>query len=286
MNCPICRENNFSTRYKLPGYRVGRCVKCGLMFNPDFGRGEKDGAAVFSESYYKEVQKEAFDHSLRTDVADASEGIYRKGLSVVESQMGKGLLLDVGCAFGAFMEIAKKRGWQVKGLEISPFSSQFAREKRNLDVITGALPEAEMEPGQFDLVTFWDVLEHVRDVSGNIKKAASLLKPGGFLIITTDNYKSLLSFLAGAAFRLSGGLVNYPVQKFFIPFNSCYFVPRDVREVLVNSGFEEIFFALIDYPFGKIKLNPVERLLLKALYAVGNVLRINSQFMIIARRKD
>jgi len=262
------------------------CSQCELLYNRDFLSVHTDAQGIFSDEYYNEVQKEAFEHARNPKERDASAPLYEAGLSVVESRNGKGRVLDVGCAFGSFLRLAEQRGWEVSGVELSHYSSRFAREEMGFDVQTGTLTSVSLARDGFDLVTFWDVLEHVTEVRKNLETANSVLKDGGHLIITTDNYHSLLSFIADLTYRGTGGVITYPVERFFIPYNSCYFKPPDLRQMLQDSGFDEVFAKGIDYPIDKIKLGTLERPVLKLLYAVGDLLNRNSQILIIARKAE
>lgn len=282
MNCPSCHQHQSTLVYRLKSYRVVRCTQCGLLYNGDFPDDAKV-AETFNESYYHDVQKDAFAR-IADPLNDLSRPIYDAGLDFVEKQAGKGRLLDVGCAFGVFMEIAASRGWNVRGVEVSPYASRYAREERKLDVTTGSGSTFEAEPAQFDLVTLWDVLEHVRDAKGMVESAARWLKPGGYLLVTTDNYRSLLSRIAAVMYGASMGMVTYPVERFFIPFNTCYFTADDVTALMSRSGLTVSYNKGIDYPIEKIKLSAAERVLLKTLYAAGDALGQNSQFMMIARK--
>ena len=279
MNCPGCGGVERSDKYVLDDYRVVRCASCRLLYNGDF----PDASAVpdtFDEHYYRDVQAEAFAHVDGGRGVDASVPIYTAGLDVVEKRAGRGRLLDVGCAFGSFLAFARGRGWDVSGVEVSKYSSRIARS-RGLDVHTGDLATYDAPAGTFDLVTLWDVIEHVREVQGTISRAARLLKPGGHLVLTTDNYRSLLSVLTEVAYRCSLGLVTYPVRCFYIPFNSCYLTRGDLLRMGSKAELREVFFMGMDYPIEKIKLSPPERVLLSALYGAGRVLRMNSQFLMV-----
>jgi 2-polyprenyl-3-methyl-5-hydroxy-6-metoxy-1,4-benzoquinol methylase len=256
-----------------------------LLYNRDFAASTEAVQSMFSDMYYLEVQKKAFEHVTNPNIYDASARIYERGLWYVEKNRKPGHLLDVGCAFGTFLEFAKDRGWDVKGIEVSPYSSRFAREKRGLDVTTGTLATSNFGKEEFDLVTFWDVLEHVTDVKENLQRASRVLKPGGYVILTTDNYQSLLAFIASAMFILSAKAFAYPIQKFFIRYNSCYFKPGDLRRQLRQVGLDEAHIEGIDYPVEKIRLSRPERLALRCLYLIGDLLRMNTQFLMVAKKK-
>ncbi|HXD75099.1 MAG TPA: methyltransferase domain-containing protein [Vicinamibacterales bacterium] len=282
MICPGCSSPESTTKYRMASYRVVICRSCGMMYNGDFPH-PKDVGATFDENYYRNVQAEAFAH-VGGAGHDASRPIYEMGMAVVEKRAGKGRVLDVGCAFGSFIELAKSRGWTASGVEVSPYSSKFARESRGLDVFTGDLADYTAAAESFDLVTLWDVIEHVREAQGTLTRAARLLKPGGHLMLTTDNYRSLLSMLAAVSYYGTFGRLTYAVERFFIPFNSCYLTHADVSRMAGRTGFREVFFTGIDYPIEKIKLSAAERLLLGTLYGVGAALKLNSQFLIVVQK--
>ena len=286
MDCPWCRHEEYRVRYRVPDFRIVACSGCELLYNRDFPSSNGSDGDIFSGEYYDDVQKEAFEHARDPASSDLSAPIYETGLSVVEERVGKGRLLDVGCAFGSFLELARRRGWEVSGVEISPYSSRFAREEMGLDVRTGTLTSTPPESGTFDLVTFWDVLEHVTDVRANLRVAHSALKDGGYLILTTDNYDGLLAFVADLLYRGTGGSITYPVARFFIPYNTCYFKATGLRRMLRASGFEEIFGRGIDYPIDKIKLGRLEKPVLRLLYALGDLLGRNTQILIVAKKTD
>lgn len=284
MTCPWCEHGDYRVRYRVPDFRIVACSKCELLYNRDFAASKASADEVFSDEYYDDVQKEAFEHARDPSRGDLSAPIYETGLSIVEEHVGKGRLLDVGCAFGSFLELARRRGWEVSGVEISPYSSRFAREEMNLDVRTGTLTSDPPQPGSFDLVTFWDVLEHVTDVRDNLSVANTALKDGGYLILTTDNFDGLLAFIADLLYRGSGGLITYPVARFFIPYNTCYFKGAGLRQMVRDSGFEEVSVKGIDYPIDKIKLGKLEKPVLRLLYALGDLIGRNTQIFIVAKK--
>lgn len=98
----------------------------------------------------------------------------------------KGSLLDIGAGTGEFLNVAKKNGWNVLGVE----PNQKAKE----NAIKKGVPFAEsttiLENNSFDVVTMWHVLEHVPDLDFQIKELKRLLKPNGTILIAVPNFKS------------------------------------------------------------------------------------------------
>ncbi len=101
-----------------------------------------------------------------------------------------GRVLDVGCSTGLFLHEMAEHGWQAEGVELSEGAADYARRRFGLAVFTGMLEDAPLADGSFDVVTFWDVLEHVYSPSSTLALAARLLKPGGLLLVHVPNWDS------------------------------------------------------------------------------------------------
>lgn len=105
-------------------------------------------------------------------------------------------LLDVGCGDGQFAAAAASRGWDSHGVELNPPAARRARERR-VRVIESRLEDADLASSTFDLVTAWDVIEHVPEPKPFVDMLARLVAPGGTLAITTLNRLSLVSRVFG-----------------------------------------------------------------------------------------
>lgn len=104
-------------------------------------------------------------------------------------------LLDVGCHTGFFLLEAQKEGWEVMGVEPSEWASHFARETLQLPVVTGRLENFPPGKGPFDVITLFQVLEHVVDPKDFLKRAYTLLVPGGLIVIEVPDIESLAARL-------------------------------------------------------------------------------------------
>ena len=112
-----------------------------------------------------------------------------------------GDLLDVGAATGFFLDLARRRGWKTCGVEPSQYASLVASQK-NLTVHCGVLEELNLPDASFDVITMWDVIEHVNDPSESLKAACCLLRPDGTLALNTPDAGSLLARLLGLKWHL------------------------------------------------------------------------------------
>jgi 2-polyprenyl-3-methyl-5-hydroxy-6-metoxy-1,4-benzoquinol methylase len=100
-----------------------------------------------------------------------------------------GTLLDVGCGTGAFMDQLRQDGgrWEAMGTDVNEEALQYASQKLGLTVYQGELHTLHFLAGSFDVITMWDVIEHVCDPIQLLSDAARLLKVGGFLLLSTPN---------------------------------------------------------------------------------------------------
>ncbi len=104
----------------------------------------------------------------------------------------RGRLLDIGCGSGLFLAHMQNFGWQVTGVEPDPDAARNTREQFNLlDIHTGSLESVALKESSFDAVTMNHVLEHLPDPVQTLKQCWRVLRPGGQLVVTTPNAKSL-----------------------------------------------------------------------------------------------
>ena len=101
-------------------------------------------------------------------------------------QPDKGKILDIGAGTGDFLSAAKKGGWQTIGVEPSEKAKTIATNKG----VSFVDKTAVLENNSFDVISMWQVLEHVPDLDKQIKELKRLLKPTGTLIIAVPNFKS------------------------------------------------------------------------------------------------
>jgi 2-polyprenyl-3-methyl-5-hydroxy-6-metoxy-1,4-benzoquinol methylase len=123
-------------------------------------------------------------------------------LRLLERQGPPGRLLDVGCAAGFFLDEARRRGWAVEGVELAAAMAEHARDRLGLPVRTGSFADVELEPAAFDAVTMWDYVEHSVDPAGDLRRAATLLRPGGLLAVSTGDAASLAARCFGSRWHL------------------------------------------------------------------------------------
>lgn len=101
-----------------------------------------------------------------------------------------GRLLEVGCAYGLFASRALDRGWDVAAMDVSAAGVAHTRSRLGIEVHRGLVDDAPWEPGSFDVVVAWDVLEHVPDPRVFLDRVRGFLRPGGTLALSLPNVDS------------------------------------------------------------------------------------------------
>lgn len=187
--------------------------------------------------YFQKFKREILKHYEYRKQTQGQER-YRYIVDRLKLNPKKIRVLDVGCGGGVFLSALKDRGVEAKGLEINPAQVRFCKSI-GLDV--SGTPLGEEEDRSYDVVTMFDVLEHLSDPIGTIRLAQKKLKPGGYLIAYTPNIHSL-------AYRLMG-----EKQNTLLPFEHfCFFNHKSFKYLARRSGFvpytiEVKGFDVMDY---------------------------------------
>ncbi|QDU36077.1 Ubiquinone biosynthesis O-methyltransferase [Maioricimonas rarisocia] len=281
--CPLCGSTSVSVRFRLRDYEINHCNGCQLDYNATFsGGGGEDG--LFNEHYFLEHHEAAFASHAEDYRKDPSFEIFEKHLIDIEEKSGTGRLLDVGPGLGTFLRIARERGWDAEGLDISEFGAEHIRRVHDIRMTVGHLHEADLPESSFDLITFWDSIEHVAHPLRDLARAFELLKPGGHVLLTTDNFDCLVAGLANAIYRSTFGKVEYPVRRVFIDKNFAYFTDKTLAQSMRDIGFVDIALSKMEYPIEKINLNWLERLSLSSIYWMASVTGREAQITALARK--
>ena len=124
--------------------------------------------------------------------ANEKEDSCRKRIRRIDNLCPKrGRLLDIGSGLGYFLKIAKEDGWDVTGIEPQVNAAAFCRESLKIDVYTGYIKDIKIDQASFDVVTLWDVWEHVHDPLKFLENCISLIAPEGLLCISIPNASGL-----------------------------------------------------------------------------------------------
>lgn len=203
-------------------------INTGVIYSADYFQGAEQGFGYTDYDADKEAMRDTFVRYLQY---------------VEKITNGPGRLLDVGAATGFFLSIAKERGWEVAGIELSDFAAAEGR-KKGFEIRTGTLGTTDFLAGSFDLVTMWDVIEHVTNPAKELGLVWKLLKPGGIVAINTPDAGSLLARFLGTNWH---ALVPPEHLYYFKVSNLSQVLSTQKFTVLANTKFTKKFTILYIY---------------------------------------
>lgn len=210
----------------LPGtFQMMRCSNCGLIRqNPRLRWASLKNYYTDDYSAYAKLARDETSFLRRWNRRYGS----KKRLRAIHKYVKTGKLLDVGFGSGLFLEAAlESKAWTVTGIEPTKHAFDYVKKSLPVEVIHGQFTEAVLEPNTFDLVTLWNVLEHVPDPIDSIKKSNSILVNGGWLVLTIPNPNSMIQRLFGQYW------VGWDLPRHL------YIFPLDtLKEILNENGFD------------------------------------------------
>jgi SAM-dependent methyltransferase len=232
-HCYLCGSSQLSVHGTLTDLLLERedvettlvkCGNCGLIYQYPH---------LSQENYNRHYPPEYDSYqSENLESSDLSSRVSRLGLSkrrkFVSSIKGEGKLLDLGCATGNFMRAMQiSPDWELFGVEINEHAAKIARQEFLLNVFHGELEQANFPNDYFDVVTLWDVLEHLPDPQFTLSEIYRVLKKDGVLILRIPNGNSWDARLFG---RFWFGL---DAPRHFYIFNR-----KTITKLLDLSGFQ------------------------------------------------
>lgn len=193
-SCIVCGGASGS-RLRRGGIEWARCGGCGLEWRdplPD----EAELSALYAGGYLERWGARDADAFAR--VRAMKQASHRELFCEIRRHREAGRLLDVGCAAGFLLEVAREEGYDPYGLEVDPEGARLARERFGARVHCGPLDAAAFPGERFDVVTLVDVLEHVRDPGALLDAVRARLAERGVFVAVLPNAASLVRRVLGA----------------------------------------------------------------------------------------
>lgn len=232
-SCPLCGAADLELLYpstlakKKEAGSQYHCTSHGLGIHPDIFRC-RGCSMVFNEAapdsgdvtgQYEQVEDPEY-----LAQRESRRLTFHRELDAIERAQPIGDLLDVGCYTGFFLECARERGWRVAGVEPSRWAAEYARAELGFDVFNGPVERYQTER-TFDVVTMWDVLEHVPNPVEVLAILRRLVRPGGMLVFATHNLDTTVARIMGR---------NFPL---FMEMHTVHFNNRTLHLLLDKTGF-------------------------------------------------
>ena len=192
--------------------RIVRCLTCGLIYVSPRIRGVE-------KKYETETVDERYLRSM-----PQRNLTFERDIKRINKIISPGSILDIGCSCGAFLEIARRYGWETCGIELNRQALDISHSK-GLCVHGKTLKEISFEGSVFDVIIMWGVVEHFSDPLSELREMARILRNGGYLFITTADVSTLIANILGKKSPCYLGQHLY------------YFSKKTLAQMLRKSGF-------------------------------------------------
>lgn len=187
-----------------------RCMSCGLTFGK-----RVPTQAELAAHYNKYLRNNA--------ISPVTIKRYEELLEQFEPYRKNNKILDVGCGDGHFLAVAKTKGWEVYGTEYTDEAVTVCL-KKGITIHKGHIQEFTLA-ANFDVITSFEVLEHINDGIEHVAKISSLIRSGGLLYFTTPNFNALSRRVLGGKWKI----IEYPEHL-------CYYTPSTLHALMKMSG--------------------------------------------------
>ncbi len=215
VNCILCKGNRLQPLRKYDAGNLVKCRDCGLVFASSI-----PSLQELAEHYKR------YPHF--SGISQTTIKRYNELLDRFEKYRLNNRIIDVGCGEGFFLEQARKRGWEVYGTECVPHYIPIC-ESKGITMNQGVLDTNNYKAGSFDIVTSFEVIEHLNYPAKEIGNFRSLLRNGGLLYLTTPNFDSLSRRIQGKSWSV-----------IYYPDHLCYFSPASIRYAMKTYGFKKV----------------------------------------------
>ena len=237
-DCPCCGRNDFEVLfqcsmksddfdvlldYTMDEYefqewgRYVKCRNCHLIYMNPLEKANK------TNEYYRKARSTHVpmlrDSCLRTAQSQ---------LRLIQRHAGGTNMLDIGCAQGFFLFSASKAGYTTKGVEVSQDAAEYAKREFGLSVEAKPFEEVAFSDAHFDVVTLWQVLEHVPHPLMTLKEVRRILRPGGLVVASTPDIGGIPAKILGKKW--------WDIKRLHIN----QFATSTLANVLRNAGFRNI----------------------------------------------
>lgn len=215
--CIVCgASGNFARVFEI----LARCRACGFVTWS--GTASDDLTKLYDERYFTEVDYPDYvgnEMSLRRSMRRHLDQMSRYLLD-------RGAVLEIGCAYGFFLDEARTCFGRVVGIDVAESAVAHARRHLRVNALSGAFLDVPFEEGSFDGICLWDTIEHLDRPDLFLRKARRLLQPDGRLFLTTGDISSLIARMRGSRWR-----------QIHPPSHLHYFSKQSLTKLLERVGF-------------------------------------------------
>lgn len=213
--CLICNSSNIGDLKNYTSTHLVKCSDCSFVFS------ERIPTTEELIKHYEGYGRDEF-------LSPITIKRYHEILDTFEPFRKTNKLIDVGCGIGYFLEVAKERGWDVYGTEFTDKAVEICTNK-GIKMNQGVLNPNDYQENSFDIITSFEVLEHINNPQEEIVNFKNILRKDGLLFFTTPNFNATERFVLKSRYSV----ITYPEHL-------SYYTKKSMNHLLKNKGFEKV----------------------------------------------
>ncbi len=218
--CNLCGGKGQAPWKRMGPWTIVKCTNCELKFlNP------RPAPESLYSDYHQRLHIEDAPAIGERDAIERGVRAWDERVEWLSQWKSEGQALDMGCASGFFLENLRRRGWKVSGCEIGEWAAQRARSLFGISVKAGDILRADIPEAANDLVTLWDLLEHVADPLAVLTRARRAARKDGVILVRVPNVASLDARVLGANWI-----------DWCLPYHFYHFTPKTLISMAVRAG--------------------------------------------------
>lgn len=229
-NCILCNSESLLNKKGYEQHYIVKCKSCKFVFC------EPIPSLKELEQHYKGYGRNDY-------LSPITIKRYHEILDSLEPYRKTNKLIDVGCGIGYFLEAAKERGWEVYGTEFTDEAVQKCSEK-GIKMEKGILDPENYMPEEFDVITSFEVIEHINNPIHELNSFHKLLRKGGIVYVTTPNFNSLLRYWLKSSYN-----------NICFPEHLSYYTPKTLKKAFTNTGFKTLKIESTGISISRLKNN-------------------------------
>jgi 2-polyprenyl-6-hydroxyphenyl methylase/3-demethylubiquinone-9 3-methyltransferase len=240
--CKLCATSSSRRTYKLAKTTVYVCAACGFHFIDHLdilpAAAPGNSAQILDQKAWNYIESRLPGNGKQL----------KKNLSLVKRHLSLSGAdcLDIGAGAGLFPHLLATAGAIVHGIEPQEIFREFAQRKFGIDLTAETIESPHWQQGftdHFDVVTLWDVLEHVNFPAETLQNAYNVTKPGGWLFLDTPRRDALYYRISEWAYRLSGGKNPFLLESLYSPLpfrHKQIFTRQQLVQLVTTIGYSVV----------------------------------------------
>ena len=287
--CPACCGVARKKLFKIKYSNVYKCLQCGLRYLDPCLSSEAMSDAYksdqtlqkfhnFYDGYYEygDIDKPS---KTRDDFENALKRLESLMNSEDSGQSKK--VLDVGYGNGFFLGLARKRGWDVSGIDTSVHNQQMACKKFSLELTAGDFESDIPEQLQYGAISFWDLIEHFSTPQKVLAKTKRVLKSNGYVVVGVPNDRSFLRIAATWLYRMSLGVISGPLKKVYFLEHTAYYTLSSLEYLMHQNGFFLVDHFYSSTDLKKYHLSWMDQIIAQSVLFFGKLFGLQNRVVAI-----